>query len=309
MNPTVEQRGARGDAPPSGVEAAPADPGPAGARWLRVLGRLPDPLLYALGALIGWSLRYGLRYRVEVASANLRRCFPERSRGELRSLLNAHYRRLGELVAEFCKLSVIGPGQLRARVRLLHLERVQAQAAAGRSVLLLAAHQCNWEWSLQAVALGLGITLDAAYKPLHSSRADRQLRAIRARFGARLLPAKTLLRELSRRRRAVHALALLADQAPASSEVRHSVQFLATETAFYGGPAELARLTGYAAFFVAMRRLRRGHYEVEFLPLSSGEERLDAASFTARYAQQVEAQVLAAPADWTWTHRRWKPPR
>jgi Kdo2-lipid IVA lauroyltransferase/acyltransferase len=307
MNHTVEERGAHRDA--CGADAAAPDPRPAGARWLRALGRLPWPLLYALCALLAWLLHYGLRYRVGVARANLRRCFPERSAGEIGALLNAHYRRLGELVAEFCKLSVMPPAQLRARVQLLHVERVQAQAGAGRSVLLLAAHQCNWEWSLQAVALGLGMPLDAAYKPLHSSSADRQLRAVRARFGARLIPAKTLLRELSRRRRAVHALALLADQAPASSEVRHSVHFLATDTAFYGGPAELARLTGYAAFFVAMRRVRRGHYEVEFLPLSSCEERLDAASFTARYAQQVEAQVRAAPADWTWTHRRWKPMR
>jgi KDO2-lipid IV(A) lauroyltransferase len=34
-------------------------------------------------------------------------------------------------------------------------------------------------------------------------------------------------------------------------------------------------------------------------PLLPGE-------FTERYARAVERQVLAAPADWLWSHRRWK---
>ena len=38
---------------------------------------------------------------------------------------------------------------------------MHARLAAGRPVLLLAAHQCNWEWMLLALSLRLGAPLDA----------------------------------------------------------------------------------------------------------------------------------------------------
>jgi KDO2-lipid IV(A) lauroyltransferase len=112
-----------------------------------------------------------------------------------------------------------------------------------------------------------------------------------------------------RRRGQLHAVALHADQMPASSGRRQWLTFLGRDTAFYPGPAEIARLTGYAAFFVAMRRLSRGQYRVDFLPICAAGERLDPQVFTARYAGLVEQMIRASPADWTWIHRRWKAQR
>jgi KDO2-lipid IV(A) lauroyltransferase len=55
-----------------------------------------------------------------------------------------------------------------------------------------------------------------------------------------------------------------------------------------------------------MRRVRRGHYIAECLPLVQGSEALQPGEFTERYARLVEMDVLAAPSEWTWGHRRWK---
>jgi KDO2-lipid IV(A) lauroyltransferase len=65
-------------------------------------------------------------------------------------------------------------------------------------------------------------------------------------------------------------------------------------------------MSGYAAFFIAMRRNRRGHYTLEVQQISAANEGLDPPVFTQRYAALVEAQIRASPADWTWLHRRWK---
>jgi KDO2-lipid IV(A) lauroyltransferase len=72
------------------------------------------------------------------------------------------------------------------------------------------------------------------------------------------------------------------------------------------GAEQMARATRYASLFVALRRVRRGYYELEFMPLGAAGEQLEPGELTARYARLVEAQILAAPADWTWSHRRWK---
>jgi KDO2-lipid IV(A) lauroyltransferase len=130
--------------------------------------------------------------------------------------------------------------------------------------------------------------------------------ALRSRFGAHLVPAKQLLPELLQRRHVVRGIAMLADQEPTTSEHQHWMDFLGRETAFYMGAEQMARATRYPALFVALRRLRRGHYEMEFHPLQVPGEQLEPGEFTTRYARLVEAQIRAAPADWTWGHRRWK---
>ncbi|HEX4024019.1 MAG TPA: lysophospholipid acyltransferase family protein [Steroidobacteraceae bacterium] len=276
------------------------------ALWIRAVSQLPFALLYALAGALAFLLRYVVRYRVPVARANLRRCFPDRSNAQINRLLRLYYRHLAQVAVEFLKTATMSAEALNARVALVHLERVHAEFRAGRSVLLLGAHQCNWEWSLQAVALHLGAPMDAAYKPLHAAAADRQMRQLRCRFGARLVTAKRLIREVVRRRHEIRAVALIADQVPASSDGRLWLRFLGLDTAFYPGPAEIARSTGYAAFFVAMRRTGRGHYELDFQPISAADERLEPASFTSRYARLLETLIRAHPTDWNWTHRRWK---
>src|SRR5665213_1006984 len=203
---------------PNHGDSAASAGGGATALWIRALSRLPFGLLYGLAALIALLLRDVLRYRVAVARDNLCRCFPERSAGEINRLLRAYYRQLAQVAVEFVKTATMSADELRAHVALVNLERVQAELRAGRSVLLLGAHQCNWEWSLQAVALSLGAPMNAAYKPLHGAAADRQLRRMRGRFGARLFAAKRLIREIARRRHEVGAVALIADQVPSSSD-------------------------------------------------------------------------------------------
>lgn len=276
------------------------------APWLRALASLPWAVQYALAALLFVLLRYLLRYRVSVARANLRCCFPRHSRREIERLLRAHYWQLTQVAVESIKAATMPAEELIARVTLRNREAVVRELQQGRSVLLLGAHQCNWEWSLHGVALQLPVPMEAGYKPLHSPAADRQLRLLRTRFGAHLLLAKRLLREILRNRHQVRAVALIADQVPASSEGRHWLSFLGRDTAFYPGPGEIARLTGYATFFAAMARVARGRYEIELQPVCAAGERLDPMLFTERYARLLEALIRAHPADWTWTHRRWK---
>jgi KDO2-lipid IV(A) lauroyltransferase len=91
-----------------------------------------------------------------------------------------------------------------------------------------------------------------------------------------------------------------------SSEHKHWTRFLNRETAFYMGAEEIARVTKYPAFFVGMKRLKRGHYELSLTPLVPGGQRLTTGEFTERYARLCEEQIRAAPADWPWSHKRWK---
>jgi KDO2-lipid IV(A) lauroyltransferase len=159
---------------------------------------------------------------------------------------------------------------------------------------------------LQAVAAQLTVPFVAAYKPPHSEAADQQMLAVRSRFGAKLVPAKRLLRELARQRGRPHAVGIVADQMPTSSAGRVWLRFLGRETAFFPGPAEIARIGSYSSFVMAQRRVAPGRYVAACVPLAEAGEQLDVAAFTARYAAQLEQLVRAHPEEWAWTHRRWK---
>lgn len=275
--------------------------------WMRLIARLPFGVLYPLGASALFLLRYVLRHRVRIATANLRNSFPSLSPPEIRSILNRYYRQLGEVAVECLKMPALSAEEMSRRVRITNLAVVSAEINAGHSVILLAAHLGNWEWQLQGVVLQLGVPLDAAYKPLHLASADRAVLQLRSLFGARMVAAKKLLRTVARHRNELHVVALMADQIPMSSgSGRHWLTFLGQPTAFYPGPGEIAHATGYPSFFVDMRRVSRGQYELRFEQMTEAGERLEAEVFTARYARLLEASICADPANWMWSHRRWK---
>lgn len=282
--------------------AAPALPW-----WLRILSRLPPSILYAVATAATWVMRRVVRHRVATVRTNIERSFPTLTLRQQRRIESAYYTNLSQVLAEVLGMGGLRRKDLQQRVRFSNPQLVRDLVAAGRSVLVVCAHQCNWEWQLLALSAQLEVPVQAAYKPLRGARAERLMRALRSQFGAELVPAKELLASLLRRRDA-RVIAMVADQAPVSSDFKHWTRFLEQPTAFYMGPEKIAQATRFAVVFAGMRRLSRGHYEVVCELLASQGERAAAGEITERYARAVEQQVRAAPADWMWLHRRWKLP-
>jgi Kdo2-lipid IVA lauroyltransferase/acyltransferase len=259
---------------------------------------------YAATALAAWLLYRVLGFRRRVVRDNLERSFPAASMPWRRAIGREFARRQGELAAEVLYATRIDADELRARVALVN-PAVLAAAAAPRPMILVGAHHGNFEWMLQRVSLELGERLVGLYKPLGNRRADAWFRRMRGRFGARMIAAKSLLQELARFRDA-QGIGFLADQVPRTSPEKHWVGFLGQDTAFYMGPELIARALRSPACLVRMRRLARGRYEIEFVPLNVAGEKLPHGELTARYARALEAWIRDDPAGWWWSHRRWK---
>jgi Kdo2-lipid IVA lauroyltransferase/acyltransferase len=294
--------------PPQADATAPApaeDPGPV-VWWGRALSRLPFWVLYGFSSLIGFLAHRVFPYRPQIVRDNLARAFPHFTEAQLRATMHDYYYGFADMLPEIVKSVTISPAELRRRVHIVNLSLAQQLLARGESVMLVAAHQCNWEWMLLALSLELGYPLDAAYKPFRDDFAETQMKKVRGRFGSRLVPAKQLLADIIKRRGVVRCIAMVADQEPTTSEFKHWTRFLNRDTAFFMGPEEIARATHFPVFFMGFRRLKRGHYEMELTALCAAGEALPPGVLTERYARLVEAQIHAAPADWPWSHKRWK---
>ena len=273
---------------------------------IKLLSRLPMRVLYALSTLLFFIACYLVRHRRRMIDEQLARVFPNAGEGERRRIHRQFLRNFCDVAVEILKSATISAEDMRARVRIRNLSVAREYLESGRSVMLVTSHLCNWEWLLHGFALELGFPLDAAYKPLHDAWAERLMLEIRSRFGARLVPAKQLLLDHLQRRGVVRALAMNADQAPVSTDRRHWTTFLGQETAFYLGAEQIARGTRLPVIYVVMRRVRRGRYEVELQTLWDGRETVEPGEITERYARACERDVLASPADWLWSYRRWR---
>jgi Kdo2-lipid IVA lauroyltransferase/acyltransferase len=273
---------------------------------IKFLSRLPMRALYAFSAFLYVLAFYVVRHRHQVIRDQLEKVFPDLSSAQ-RGLIHKQFlRNFCDVMVEVLKSASMTGSDMCARMQILNLDVARRYLDAGQSVMFVTSHLCNWEWLLHGVTLQLGYPVDAAYKPLHDQWAERLMLEIRSRFGARLVPAKELLADFLRRRGIVRAVAMNADQAPVSTDKRYWTQFLGQDTAFYIGAEQIARATRLPVMYVAVRRIRRGYYEVELKPLWDGREVTAPNTVTERYARACEIDVLKSPADWLWSYRRWR---
>ena len=273
---------------------------------LKLLSYLPLSVLYLLSDSLAWVAYQVVRYRRKVVSSNLARSFPEKTPAEIRQLTRAFYTNLSDVVVETLKAFTISEKELKKRVVFRELGLLNECYEQKQSVILLAAHQGNWEWLLLAGCLQLPFPVDAVYKPLKNSAMNTLMHRMRARFGGQPIAKDQVLREVLRRRDQVRATTLVADQTPAAGTARYWVDFLHQETGFYRAVEQLPKALNYPVFFVRMKRLRRGYYEATFVPVGTPPYDKEALTILPHYAEEAQCMIEEQPANWLWSHQRWK---
>ena len=273
---------------------------------IKALSRLPWAALYAFSAFLYFLAYYIVRHREQVIVEQLQKVFPEASVAQRRTIHKRYLRNFCDVLIEVLKSVSMSEEDMRRRMRVTNVALARQYLDRSQSLMLMTSHLGNWEWLLHGAALQLGYPLDAAYKPLHDQWAERLMLKVRSRFGARLIPAKELLADFFRRRGVVRAVGMNADQAPISTDQRYWTRFLGQDTAFYVGAEQIARAMRLPILYAHVRRVRRGFYEVDLVPLWDGGEVIEPNGITERYARACEIDVLKSPADWLWSYRRWR---
>ncbi len=273
---------------------------------LRLLSRLPLPALYVLFGALAWLARVA-GWRKALVMDGLGLCLPGRDRGELQRYAKEFYEGLGRVLAEFLYGSRMTSAEFDERVRFENDSIVRDAIAAGRRVLLVGGHQCNWEWLHLECSRRFGEQVVAPYKPLSREGPDRWVLDTRRRFGAIMLPAKELGPYLVARRRQIRLIQMLADQSPsAKSEKQVWLPFFGRDTSFFQGPGWIGEKLRFEPVFAAMSAEGRGRYVVRFRPMSAPGERLDAEQILKAYVRELEQLIRQDPAHYFWAYNRWK---
>lgn len=274
--------------------------------FFRLLSHLPLRLLYIISDFLYFLLLYVVRYRRAVVLENLHLSFPEKTTADIQVIAKGFYRNLTDLIVETIKMPALSPDELRQRVRFTNAELVQTRLRAGQTVIGMASHQGNWEWIPSASVLN-DMPVDSVYKPLNNAFFEEIMRTIRSSFGAVPTPMTSLPRQLVVRKDVPRIIALVSDQMPGAPEHAYWTDFLHRDTPFYPGTERLARSRRFAVFYLQLVRLRRGYYEATFTLIAEPPyDTLPPGAILERYRDLLEETIRRYPADWLWSHKRWK---
>ncbi len=274
----------------------------------RGLGRLPLPVLQAMGRALG-RLGFGLyASRRRVTVDNIQRSFPDQDPAWVRSLARASFEQVGQLAMECMRLARLDSRDIMARVRVHGRENFQAAKDQGRGVLLLSLHLGCWEWMVPGFALGVE-PFCAVYKPLKWQPADRLLYGWRALGGNILLDRAGSLEALLKHLGQNGTVLILLDQGADWYEGVW-VKFFGRDACTAKGMARLVAATGAAVVPMYLARAQGGmfdlHLEPAVPPANTGSKLQDEWQNTQNYTRALEEIIRRHPEQWFWQHRRWK---
>jgi KDO2-lipid IV(A) lauroyltransferase len=72
------------------------------------------------------------------------------------------------------------------------------------------------------------------------------------------------------------------------------------------GTEKATKHFGYEALFVSVKRVKRGYYECEFVPLHDDPKSLPDFELTDLYFRHLEKTIQRHPELYLWTHNRFK---
>lgn len=270
------------------------------------ISNLPIRVIYLFTDFLYLLLVTVFPYRKKVIEQNMSRSFPEKSTAEIKKMRNQFYRFFTDLLAEGIKNLSISEKELRKRLVVKNPEIMDDLFQKGKSVLLVSGHYNNWEWLItgqsllfphQAVGIGM---------PMSSKYWDKKINQRRSRFGMIILHSKNVRTEFEAMRDQIFATLTLADQSPGDSTKAYWMNFLHQPTAVAFGCEQLAHQHNQAVVFFILRCVKRGYYEMELTVITENPSETDWGFISESHTHLLEREIIANPARWLWSHKRWK---
>ena len=264
-----------------------------------------------------------MKYRADVILVNLAKSFPEKKYWDLRKIWNEYYDHLGEIIAEAIWFSGSSYSRLRKSgiVKIVNPEVVSEAYDNSPSVTILSTHCGNWEIlggllgyeSLSGKKFSFGEKdITVVYKKLSNDISDKVFALNRIapleEVGTECeVESMNILRYAIRNKGEKRVYIYPTDQSPYRQASAHPIGiFMNQETNAMLGSAILASKLSHAVVYMKMKRVRKGYYEMSFIPICSDASKLKADDIMRKYYDLLEEEIKETPCNWLWSHKRWK---
>ena len=267
-------------------------------RWLAYL---PYPLLRRIGDGAGSLLWIAAKPRRHITLTNLRLCFPDQTPEQHEATGRAHFQAYAR---SFFDRFILWYQPAHAIERLVQLEGLNHfEPYRGKPVILLAPHFVGID------AGGIRFQIESSFAAMYAKQNNPALNAVMTRGRSRFNNAQMLLRNDGIR----PAVRLIKEGTPfyflpdMDLGERDAVfsPFFNIPAATVTSVARLAKATGAVIIPIVTQMTNTG-YIARVLP-AWADYPLDDNPAAALYMNRfIEAQVLAMPEQYLWSHRRFK---
>ncbi|MEZ4805255.1 MAG: lysophospholipid acyltransferase family protein [Bacteroidia bacterium] len=273
--------------------------------FLKLISRLPMPVLYGLSNCFYVLLYKIFRYRLKVVQNNLKNSFPEKTDEELKKIEIEYYKYLCDLIVESVKGFTASRSELLKRVSYSDTIALDTLYENGQSGIVVMGHCGNWEWICRSAAFLMKNRVVVVYKPLSNPYFDTLMAETRTEFGVTQVPMASIGRYLIQQTEP-YLLILLSDQSPSDAVNSHWMTFLNQETAVLKGAEKLAKKFDLPLIYNNVKRSKRGYYICSPKFIIENPKSYQNGEITELHTKVLEDNIREQPENWLWSHRRWK---
>jgi len=279
---------------------------------LWVLALLPLQLLYILSDfiyLIGYNI---IGYRKKVVYENLRNAYPDKDEREIAGIARQFYRNFCEYLVETVNLIHSNEWNTRKMVSFINTELIDKLYKEGRGIMMLQGHFFNWELALMLGQEGGEYQRYVVYQKLTSQIAEKMIFRLRERYGTKLLAmyqTVDLIKENEAKEGKAYVPSMYqfgADQSPMRHKIEYWSRFMNQDAAIFLAPERLSKEYNLAVVYLDLQKVRRGKYTIEYSLITDDPASTDEHNITEAYVNKLEEAIDRNPANWLWSHKRWK---
>jgi KDO2-lipid IV(A) lauroyltransferase len=270
-----------------------------------LLSLLPWRLLYFISDGVYGLIYYIIGYRKKVVMNNLLIAFPEKTEKERTRIAKDFYHNFTDTFIETIKLISVSDKEFDKRFTS-NIEVVNDLYATGKNAQMFTGHFFNWEFANLGFAKNAKLPLVFVYLPLGNKAFNKIIVDLRVRYGSTMLSAGEFKHKFKEMVQGRYALGLAADQNPGSPDNAYWVPFFNKLTPFFRGPEKGARTNDMVCVFGHFYKIKRGHYHFKFEAITETPNDLALGELTQRYVALLENAIRKKPANYLWSHRRWK---
>lgn len=273
---------------------------------LKGLAATPLWLMYLFSDL-GYFIIYRiLGYRRKVVRDNLTTSFPEKNLKEISKIERQFYHFLCDQMVETLKLFNISDKQLMKRVEVNGADIVNLDLKEGKNVVLFMGHYGNWEWVQEISRYFLpGTFMASIYHQLNDPVWNNLFIKLRSRWGNQIVEMKKSARVLLNKKNSPWVCGFISDQWTWHPNANSWLMFLNHPTGFIYGSEEIGMKTGATFYYLEMKPVKRGHYQINMKPLHPADMEVPY-PYTREFWKEFEKTIQEKPAYWLWSHKRWK---
>ncbi len=274
-----------------------------GLMWL--LHWLPLPVLGRFGDAIGSLLFVFMPARRKIALTNLRLCMPELSEAERRDIAHRHFQAYSRSVWERSILWWASEARLKRLMQLDPDGVIPVAAMTDKPTILLCPHFVCLD--VAGASIAMEASASSMYVTQKNAAFDQVLRAGRARFKpVKLFTRQDGIKPILRALRDRLPYFMLPDMDFGEKDAAF-VPFFGIEAATLTATARIAATTGAQVMPVIATFLPNYQgWRVKFYPVWDNYPGDDMVAATRRMNEFIEARVREAPAEYFWTHKRFK---